>query len=68
MSFDHVYFAPPPHPLQAAASKDARFHNAEGDVRRVAPIYDPEKVICIGMNYVGAHRARVPPPTTVGRC
>ena len=38
--------------IAAAATATARFHLPLADVRLLSPIYDPQKVICIGMNYV----------------
>jgi 2-keto-4-pentenoate hydratase/2-oxohepta-3-ene-1,7-dioic acid hydratase in catechol pathway len=35
-----------------AASADPRFHAPVSEVSLKAPIYDPDKVICVGMNYV----------------
>jgi len=35
-----------------AATADPRFHALVSDIALKAPIYDPDKIICVGMNYV----------------
>ena len=37
--------------VAAAALGDAKFHVPSAGVALKAPIYDPEKVLCVGMNY-----------------
>ena len=44
--------APAAEAAQAALEDASRFTVPEASVRLLAPIYDPEKVICVGMNYV----------------
>lgn len=36
---------------EAALADEASFSISESSVKLLAPIYDPEKVICVGMNY-----------------
>jgi len=39
-------------PYASKAVQEQRFHLAVSDVQLRAPIYDPDKIICVGMNYV----------------